>query len=449
MITYFKPQPSRGELIDRLNRSVSVLPLVLFRIVFGVLMLISTLRFMLQGWVSEFYVMPKVHFTYLYFGWVKPLPEVGMYIVFALILAASLCIVIGLFYRVSMLGFFLLFTYVELLDKTYYLNHYYFVSLLSFLLIFLPLHKGLSLDTRFGLTRAKNTVPAWTLNSIRLQLMLVYLFAGIAKINPDWLLAAQPMRIWLRANTELPIIGFLFDYLWMAYAMSWAGMLYDLSIPFLLLWKKIRFLAYLVVIAFHILTAILFPIGMFPWIMMVCTLIFFEPDQWQWTRGIEKSFSGNFEHLRFQKYILFILTLFFLFQMGMSFRHYLYPGNVLWTEEGYRFSWRVMLAEKTGRATFIVKDIKTLQTWTVFPSQYLSPQQEKQMSFQADMILQFAHFLKDNFSKQGYDVAVFAEVFVSLNGRSSQLFIDKNIDLASQGYNLQPKTWIHSLSRER
>ena len=425
--------------VDSLFRPVSILPLALIRIAFGLLMFISTLRFMSQGWIHEFYILPQFHFTYLGFGWVKPLPELGMYLVFGAMLIASLLIALGLFYRLSILSFFLLFTYVELLDKTYYLNHYYFVSLVSFLFIFLPLNKALSLDVRLGMTKASSTLPVWMLYSIRLQVGLVYVLAGIAKLNPDWLFAAQPLRIWLRANTELPLIGSFFDFLWVAYAMSWAGIIYDLTIPFFLMYKKTRYIAYLAVILFHILTAALFPIGMFPWIMMVMTLIFFQPEQWKWTRVLPLSKPRLFTR---SNSLLIVIALFFLFQLGMAFRHYLYPGNVLWTEEGYRFSWRVMLAEKTGRATFSVKDKKTLQIWTVFPSQYLTPQQEKQMSFQADMILQFAHFLKADFSKRGYDGAVFAEAYVSLNGRSSQSLIDSSIDLGMQTYDLKPKMWI-------
>ena len=242
---------------------------------FGLLMFISTVRFLAMGWVNEFYLVPQVHFTYFGFGWVKPLPAFGMYLVFALMLVSTLLITLGLYYRISIIGFFLLFSYLELLDKSFYLNHYYLVSLLSFLLIFLPLHKSLSLDACLGRTRAANTVPLWTHQIIKLQLALVYFFAGIAKLNPDWLFQAQPLRIWLRANTDLALIGGFLDFFWVALLMSWAGMLYDLCIPFLLFWQKTRPFAYLAVIAFHILTALVFPIGMFPWIMLVSTLIFF------------------------------------------------------------------------------------------------------------------------------------------------------------------------------
>ncbi len=431
------------------------MPLVIFRIAFGVLMFISVVRFLLRGWVYEFYIAPEFHFTYLGFGWVKPLPEPWIYGIFLAMALLALGIALGLFYRFSTMGFFLLFTYVELLDKTYYLNHYYFVSLLSFLLIFLPLNKSFALDTRLGIAKKSNAAPTWVLYAIRSQLALVYFFAGLAKLEPDWLFQAMPLRIWLRANTDLPLLGQFFDEAWMAYAMSWAGAFYDLTIVFFLLWRKTRFLAYLAVIGFHVMTALLFHIGMFPWIMIVSTLIFFsekdylrvinivrhlfrKPILFFNNQNLVNTFKPNKATL-----VLTIISLSFLFQISMALRHNLYPSNVLWSEEGFRFSWRVMLVEKTGLAIFTVKDPSTNKIWEVYPCEYLTPQQEKQMSFQPDMILQFAHFIENKFRAQGYeDLEVYADVYVSLNGRSSTPYINPKTDLTKENYNLAARDWV-------
>ncbi len=446
---------SSFSLIRWLEHPVSSLPLALFRILFGLLMFATTLRFMLKGWVQEFYVQPSFHFTYLWFAWVKPLNETGMMTVFILMLLATLFISLGFFYRLSIISFFLLFSYVELLDKSYYLNHYYFVSLLSFLLIFLPLNARLALDNKRNPNTHQTSVPAWTINAIKLQLIILYVFAGIAKLNPDWLFAAQPLRIWLRASTELPIIGWLFAYTWVAYAMSWAGLLYDLSIAFFLSWRKTRPYAYLVVIAFHVLTSILFPIGMFPWIMLTATLIFFDEEDIARVLGrllkwhqktlevrIKKSAKPSTLSLHFL-IIVPLIVLFFGFQIIQNLRHHSYPSNVLWAEEGFRFSWRVMLMEKTGFTLFTVRDNDSKQTFTVLPSDYLNPQQVKQMSFKPDMILQFAHHVRDDFRAKGFDdLSVFVEAHASLNGRRSQLLIDPERDLADVTFDLRHKDWV-------
>ena len=73
----------------------------------------------------------------------------------------------------------------------------------------------------------------------------------------------------------------------------------------------------------------------------------------------------------------------------------------------------------------------------------LTRYQIKQMSFQPDMILEYAHFLGDYYSAQGMEqVAIFAESYVALNGRRSQVFIDPAVDLYQEQENFKHKTWI-------
>jgi len=471
-----------------LQQPVNLLPLSVFRIVFGLLMFVSTIRFMWNGWIDEFYIKPTFHFTYYGFAWVKPLPGLWLYGVYGLVALLALFIAVGFYYRVSMIGFFLLFTYTELLDKTYYLNHYYFISILSFLLIFLPLHQTYSLDSYRKLSLNLNQVPYWTIFVIQLQLALVYFFAGVAKLKYDWLFQALPLKIWLAGHTTFPLIGGLFDEIWFAFVMSWGGALYDLTIPFLLFYRKTRPLAYFAVIGFHSMTAMLFNIGMFPYIMIACTLIFFTAEEW-WLYGqavkrflyfIMKPFNLDFKsrfsnkpffrienlnifrwynslvgrsgskeqsHLKgisfgstLKTVRLFMLTIFFTLQLLLPFRHWLYPGDVLWTEEGYRFAWNVMLAEKTGHVTFTLTNPQTKQTWTVYPNEYLTYQQEKQMSFQPDMILQFAHYLDEQYPN--IDMEIRTEAYVSVNGRASQLLIDPTVDLTAMVDGWQAKSWV-------
>lgn len=396
-------------------------PLIALRLGFGLLMAASMVRFMAQGWIRELYVLPQFHFTYTGFGWVHPLPEWGLWLIFVALTLLSLAIAVGLFYRASMIAFFLLFTYIELLDKATYLNHYYFISLFSFLLIFLPLNGAWAVDNWLGIATRQGHVPAGILWAVRGQLGLVYFFAGLAKINPDWLLAGQPLRIWLHARTGTPLLGPFFDYSWLPLAMSWAGMLFDLTIPFWLSRPKSRPGAYLLVILFHGLTGLLFHIGMFPWIMIACTLVFFD---WQ----MKTTAQPAPHHWSKSKWA--VLGLFLFIQLLLPLRHWLIPGDVNWTEEGGRFAWRVMLVEKTGHATFYVQDEATGRSWIVLPADYLTDLQEKQMAFQPDMIVQFAHFIASQYPAP---VSIRAEVYVSWNGRSSCLLLDPTIDLLRVG----------------
>jgi hypothetical protein len=445
--------------IERLRQPASILPLVVFRVAFGLLMFFGVIRFMANGWIEEFYLQPDFHFTYYGFSWVKPLPGLWLYAVYGAMALLSLAIAAGALYRISIVAFFLLFTYTELLDKTTYLNHYYFISMLSFLLIFLPLHHHFSIDSKIWPHLKTATVPRWTVAALRLQVGLIYFFAGVAKLKADWLFKAMPLKIWLAANADMPLIGWLFDYPATAYLMSWGGAAYDLTIAFLLLYRPTRLVAYLAVIAFHLMTARLFNIGMFPYIMMACTLIFFSADELRWLGqrvvrsadsvlgpdALPHTLYSTQHALRQQSapISIIILVIFFAIQILLPLRHWLYPGDVLWTEEGYRFAWNVMLAEKTGHVTFTVTDPAGKRSWIVFPGDYLTVQQEKQMSFQPDMILEFAHFLEQQLRQQGFeDVEIRAEAYVSLNGRASRLLLDPTVDLTAQPRALAPNQWI-------
>ena len=115
----------------------------------------------------------------------------------------------------------------------------------------------------------------------------------------------------------------------------------------------------------------------------------------------------------------------------------LYPGHLFWTEHGYRFSWRVMLMEKNATTEFIIKD-KNGKIEAVRNRDFLTPHQEKQMSTQPDMIIQFAHFLANEYNKnKGFeDAAVYVESYAALNGHPSRPFINEKINLAKEPINL-------------
>jgi hypothetical protein len=433
-----------------------IAPLVTFRILFGLLLFFSTARFMYKGWVYELYVKPTYYFTYYGFDWIKPLGETGMNTVFILMLFASLLITFGGLYRLASVSYFVLFTYVELIDKTNYLNHYYFISLVSLLLIFLPANKYFSLDVYFRLVKEKLSVPSWTINSIKLQLGMVYFFAGIAKINYHWLFEAQPLINWLKHQTDLPLVGSLMQYDITAYLFSWGGMLFDLCIPFILINKSLRVYGYIVVVFFHVITASMFPIGVFPFVMIVSTTIFFSPNFHKRILAFINPEKTNpiilKNSIQIQKRIKVIFILFITLQVIIPFRYLLYNGKLFWTEQGYRFSWRVMLIEKVGYAEFEVKDPETNRTLIVNNADYLTPQQEKMMATQPDMILQYAHYLRDEYTNYSYETnrgtekikipEVYGAIKVSLFNKGSRTFIDQSVNLAKEKRGFAPKKWI-------
>ena len=446
------------------KNNVSILPLVVFRIIFGILMFFSTLRFILKGWVNDLYEVPTYFFTYYGFDWVSPLPNPFMYVLFLLLLIACIFIIFGLFYRVNTVLFFIIFTYIELIDKTNYLNHYYFISLISLLLILIPANSYFSLDAYFGICKRKKTIQAWQINIIKLQIGLVYFFAGISKLNYHWLIEAQPLINWLKHQSDFPVIGKLFLYDFTAYLFSWVSAIFDIFIFFLLIDKRSRLISYFVAFVFHIMTAIMFPIGVFPYVMIASTLIFFNDNfhkkiiDFIYKYSLLKSRKLIEEKTNYQTKTNSILNVFligfFTLQLFLPLRFILYPGKLFWTEQGYRFSWRVMLIEKAGYSQFYIHEPKMDRKMLIQNRDYLTPQQVKMMSTQPDMILQYAHFLSKTFKdslivesngeiiKMGVNPKITADITVSLFNKGSRKFIDSEKNLSEIKRGFGNKEWI-------
>lgn len=469
-----------------------------FRFGFGILLFFISARYLQHGWVQKYFLEPSFHFKHFGFSWVGVIPGPILYFVFIILCISSLFISLGVLYRTSIFIYWLGFSYFNLLDVSTYLNHYYLVFLLLFLLFWIPADRCFSLSQFLEAYRNGRwsipKIPNWSLWILRFQIGCVYFFGGLAKLVPDWLFSAQPLRIWLVRNTDFPVIGGFFSYPIAGYVFSYAGLLFDLFVPFCLLKKNLRPWAFSLVLIFHILTWRLFPIGMFPWIMIFSALLFFPADwpikargflkrrgifpygelrnlfktAWNklpvpfrflsakillillrtlekpnvWGLSIEtelREFASSFS----SRFGVWAASIYIMIQVLFPLRHFLYPGNHLWTEQGFRFAWHIMLIQKNGIASFQVVNLRTGEIQYVLPESYLNEVQKTMMSTQPDLILQFAHFLGDKEKKRtGDDIAVYAEVRVSLNGKKSLPFIDPNRDLMKVKDDFFHKDWI-------
>jgi hypothetical protein len=435
----------------RMNEPTDAAGLAAFRVLFGLVMASSVVRYFTNHWIERFYVHPRFHFTYWGFGWIAPLPEPWLTAVFVAIGIAAVCIALGLFYRAATVTFFVLFNYVYLLDVSNYLNHYYLVAILSLLLCILPLHRAYSIDALLRPSIRVRTLPAWMTWLLRAQVGLVYVFAGLAKLTPDWLLHGEPLAIWLPARADTPVLGIFFAQHWVALAMSWAGFVYDTTIVGWLLWRRSRPFAYAVVCTFHAMTMILFDIGIFPLIMTAAAMIFFDPDWprllWARVRTVElvrsESDGERSARWRIGRVATVVLGCWLLAHVAMPLRAHLYGGNVLWHEQGMRWSWRVLCRDKTASVTYRVRMDGDPRERIVSPSQYLEFYQEAEFAGQPDLILQLAHRVADDLRRAGHRrVEVRADVLASLNGRPAARLIDPNVDLARIDDGIGNASWI-------
>jgi hypothetical protein len=426
-----------------LVRPVCIDSLAAFRIMFGLLMAAAMLRFIAKGWVRELYTAPAFHFAYPGFEWIRPWPEPFMHAHFVLLALLGLGIAVGCYYRICIILFFLGFTYVELMDQTAYLNHYYLISLLSGLLIFLPANRAWSFDAWRKPQIAASTAPRWCMNILRFQIAVVYIFAGLAKFNADWLLRAQPLRIWLAARSDLPLLGHWLGQPWVAFAASWFGALFDTTIVFFLFSHRTRRPAFMLLIIFHVATWLLFNIGMFPWIMIVSATILLPPS---WPRHflakIFDSFnssksSGSFDfELPLKKphpLLLLFLGTYAALQIALPLRPYFSSQPSAWTCSGFNCAWQVMIAEKTGYAEFFAFDPVTGRRRRLSVKDDITPRQQMMMAQDPYLIRQMALHLATKLKASGIPAfEIRAEAFATLNGRPSQRLVDPEANLAKE-----------------
>lgn len=392
---------------------VDARPAQAFRVAFGLLLAVMPVRFAAYGWIDTLYLEPDFHFAWIEAAVVPSAPVLyGMHVV--LMLAGCAVALGGPLYRPALLLYLAVFGYIELLDKTLYLNHYVLVTLLIATLAAVPFRPRDAYVRRW--------VP-WVL---RLEFGMVWFWAGVCKLNADWLLRAEPLHTWLRARMETPWIGGLLGRWEVALAMSWGGMLFDLSIFFLLIGRRTRWVGFALLVGFHFATGVLFPIGVFPWVMLAGALLFAPIELWGAARPSRPGRMRMGAALAVGGFVCLLALL--------PARHLLQPGWVNWNERGFRFSWRVLLIEKTGQVDYQVREPATGRQWTVYPSRELTELQYAQMRTQPDLILDYAHHVHARNRREGREVQVFARGRVSLNGHPAQALVASGVDLAAVVY---------------
>ncbi|MGI8602422.1 MAG: HTTM domain-containing protein [Verrucomicrobiales bacterium] len=459
-------------LSELLSRPVDSAILAYFRIAFGSVMLWEILRYFAGNRIGTYWVQPKFHFSYFGFDWVRPLPGAGLYWLCGVLALASLAVIAGFRYRWSAAILAVGFTYLFLIDQARYLNHGYLMCLLAWMSIMAPAHACCSIDALRRAGVRGNRVPAWWLWLLRFQVAVVYIYGGIAKLNTDWL-RGEPMRAWLHERRDWPVLGGFFELHLAPWFFCYSGLLFDLLIVPALLWKRTRLAAFMVAILFHLTNSYLFNIGVFPWLAILLTALFFDPE---WPRKIMRRTQSNderailspvtvippeipsrhrdtrtpFDH-GLSRRTFAALCIYSAVQILVPLRHFLYPGDVNWTEEGHRFSWHMMLRSKTVEAaSFYVINPHSGYAWLVDPLDYLTGRQFQKMVGHPDMIQQFCAHVGRVMREGGHpDSEVRAVVSLSLNDHPPALLIDPNVNLAAVKRSLAPATWILPLDPNR
>lgn len=406
--------------------------LVVFRIFYGLLVSAECYGAIFTGWVRRTLIEPQFTFSFIGFEWLQPLPGHGMYIYFALMGTLGLFIALGYKYRFNAMAFALLWTGVYLMQKTSYNNHYYLLMLLAYIMAFLPAHKDASLDAKLNPQLRSHTMFNWVRWMIILQLFIVYTYASIAKLYGDWL-DFSIIEILVQSKKEYWLIGDFLQLKWVHKIVAFFGIFFDLLIVPALLWKRTRKAAFVLAIFFHLFNSIVFQIGIFPYLSLAFTVFFFEPQTirnlFLKTKSVQiepAPATPNTKNL-----ILSVLSIYFVVQLILPVRHHFFKDDVLWTEEGHRLSWRMMLRTRTGNIQYRIVNTSNGETTRIDLDDYLTSKQKSRVACYPDFAWQFAQHLKKEYAKNGEVIQVYVKNKVKVNNGVYAEFINPETDLAS------------------
>lgn len=406
-------------------------PLIIFRIFFGFLVACESFGAIFTGWVKRVFIDPQFTFSFIGLEWLQPLPGLGMYLYFVLMGFLGISIMLGYRYRFAIIAYTLLWAGVYFMQKSSYNNHYYLLLIISFFMIFLPANRYKSLDVKQKRVQESYSMPKWISLLFIFQIGIVYVFAALAKLYPDWLNGSFTKNLLLGTTTS-PFLIEIFSQKWFYLFIAYAGIFFDLLIVPLLLFKKTRTLALLASLVFHLFNAVFLQIGIFPFFALSFALFFYDSNSIKQlffkSKPTEEKLSG-FSALNSGILVYSIFIPFLFIQLLFPLRHYLIDGDVLWTEEGHRLSWRMMLRERSGYIIIKIKDVVTGKEVVYDYHKNLTQKQINNLATKPDFIWQYCQRIKKEYKNQ--QISIFIDCKNSINRGDYKTLIDPKQDFVT------------------
>jgi vitamin K-dependent gamma-carboxylase len=437
--------------MKKLFEPIDNAPLIVFRMLFGFLLAAEAWGAIATGWLSYTFVKPSFTFHHIGFGWYQGLLGPTMYGYYALMGLLGILVLLGYRYRWSLGGYTLLWAGAFLMQKESYNNHYYLLLLICFIMLLMPAHQYFSLDAKRNPSIKSLTMPRWVSIVMITQMSIVYFYATVAKFYPDWLdgtftgLLFTPMK-------NAPLIGGILTEKWFHLFIAYSGIVFDGLIIPALLWKRTRTIAVIASLIFHLFNSASLKIGIFPYFALSFVVFFYEPETIR-NLFLKKKPALVVENLKPNTYgkpwLLYFFIPYFIVQLLLPLRHWTIPGDVLWTEEGHRLSWRMMLRQRSGHVNFKVVE-KGLSDTLYYPyHDKLNSKQLRMVSAYPDAIWQYAQKIKKVYQTEGKEVEIYIDAFARTNKSDYKRLIDPKIDFAQARWDyFFHNDWILLYDRE-
>ena len=392
---------------DKLSREVDGASLAVVRMVTAAALFVLAVGVLVTGRVPELFMSLGLHFQYPLATFVKPLPGNLPYAHMVIIALTAAAVFIGWRTRLCSVLLCAATLYWFLLDPLYYDDGYYLLALMSILVAWLPVNRWMSADRQLA-RETRTTVLGWQPWLVQMQLLFVYFFSGLSKLNGDWLSGAPLVERFALADAPVGAQT--------AIGIAWGVMLLQLSLGFLLLWRRSRGVGLVLMTVLHFADWMWLNIGVAPVMMWALSFVFCSPDWprrivarlaptitqwpflqsgWKVTRRIggtvDAAFSWFDDSPVFKKTTTarrsgsqtpqpktrsetmmgeatkYCVVAWLLLQFILPLRHFAYPGNSRWTDEGRLFAWWGETYDKQGdlSMTLILPDRQLM--WTINP----------------------------------------------------------------------------------
>jgi len=431
-----------------LLRPIDPITLSIFRIVYGICMLWECFYLIRIDFIPHFLIRPEVHFNYDFAEFIAPLPKPFLSIVLIGILISSLLFIIGKYIKQSAWFIFVAFSYLLLLDKSYYNNHLYLICLFAFFFAITSSSQSISIEKM-----APKKVPYWQLLLFQLQLGIVYFYGGIAKLNSDWLVRFEPAKTILNQRARNSNFSSILETDFAVYLISYGGLLFDLGIFFLLMYRPTRKIALIGAVIFNGMNAWLFDdINIFPFMMLGALVLFIKPEKIRIfvTKKLPSIKLASPEqpvvptkNLTFQ-----LLGIYFILQLLLPLRHFLFQGNTEWTGKAQYFSWRMKIqTRETKKMEFSVLNYDKKEIVNVDLRSFgLNDDQIRLLSMHPETGVKLAKEIRRTAELKGMkNIEVKANVIVSFNGKTPQSLY-KDVDLSKvEDRIFKPRSYVTRL----
>jgi uncharacterized membrane protein YphA (DoxX/SURF4 family) len=259
-----------------------------FRIVFGVILVVhglllwphASLWYGPQGFVpykQYFHIYGRSRFTVFHF---LPDSDLTAKVVLAVFIAAAAALTLGILTTVSASLTFLLLISIHNRNPAVLHGGDDVLRIMAFLLIFSSAGAELSVDriASSGQPFVGEYTSPWALRLMQLQVSIIYLRAGLAKLGgTSWLegsAAYYPTQV--QEYRRFPLPRVLAGAFWIKLA-TWGTILTELGLGTAIWVKELRYAMLLCGLTFHLVLEYFLNLQLFGWTMLCCLVLFVSP----------------------------------------------------------------------------------------------------------------------------------------------------------------------------